>query len=1305
MHKNQNVCPGTSISQPTPRTKSSTPLRPVLMGAMLVTLIGVALPTSAWSAVPVEKGIATAFSVDYHTVQIEFETTMDLSTVIPANIKVTNRTDASKPLGTLGVAESFHPLTITGKPALSPNTYWLGFSGEMRQNGPGIVTISNMQDVNHVPITTSLTYWIDGIGIAPTANSLVLNTASNPTGATLVPCTVTFSEPVQNFDISDLVFTPSANVSYTGPFITGGSTSYTIEFRNVVASGNNTGTITCAFQPSPTIQDLAGNPLVTPVTLAPLVAQLDQLKPTVVSVTCPSPTNNPQFVVTFNKDVVNFNDPATDLAISRDVNSSLAWTGVNPPSGSGRVYTVSFQGVVGYGPLTLQVLTSDIRDAAYNQLIAPSTPFTVTVDTVQPRVVAITPTTSGPTSATSIGYTVQFDKPVAGFVAADLIAGGAGVNSTGAQVFGNDWDTTYSVQITGVSGNGCLGLHIRTGDQGSALHDQAGNKLYSSVTSSCVTIDNTGPIANNIFPSSAYIQGGTLPFTVFFNDSVKQFDAPNDLVITTFGTVTYAGTSIQGAGQLWTVFVAGISGEGTLTLAVNTKSNVCDLSNNGLISSVTSAPVVNVDITRPRVPSIGITSANPTNSTTASFSVHFSEYVKNFTDTADLSFAETQSASHAAATILGVGTPILGGYQDYTVNLTGVQGTGTISLAVNTVSDVKDLAGNSLDSSATSQLLVVDNTPPTVTVTPLLTKSQTPALGGLAGDNLAADSVNVTVNGHTHPAVLDAGTGTWSIAAWPDTLPQGTYDVAATVTDRVGNTAGDTTTNELTVDITAPTVTVNLETTGDTTPFVSGTVSDNVGVGSVTFTVNGHTYTATVSGNAWNGQVTDPLQTSLPYAYQQYDVQVTATDTAGNAGNDSTTNELIFDPNVPLVYVDTLFTSSSSPTVTGSASYKAPATDIASVSVTVNGVACPVTLLALTGSTRGWTANVPSVLSEGSYDVVAHALDNAVPERSGKDGSTNELTIDKQGPTATFALLEESPTNADAMHVTVTFNEPLRSTLDSSGLALSGTLKDDATVSVSGAGLVYTVTVTPNDPSDDGTIGIQLKPAVTDRALNPYAGSASPEWAFNNWCGFIAHPQGAGTYSGDPHTFHVQACFGNSIPVYAWKWSDNAKTVHDVGTDSPDLVVSDVTGKAGVYWCEVTYYGVTNSSNKGTLLVADHPSVVQEPQDAQRMVGDRCDFSVVAEGGFPPLTYEWLKDGLRINNATSNALSIAKIEWHDAGTYQAVVTDVLGTSAQSRLATLEVNGQPAPVAGLGGMAVLAGVCALIGCRSKSGRRK
>ncbi|MBU2984802.1 tandem-95 repeat protein [Saccharophagus degradans] len=97
---------------------------------------------------------------------------------------------------------------------------------------------------------------------------------------------------------------------------------------------------------------------------------------------------------------------------------------------------------------------------------------------------------------------------------------------------------------------------------------------------------------------------------------------------------------------------------------------------------------------------------------------------------------------------------------------------------------------------------VVDNIAPVVTITSLSTADSTPALSGTVDDTAAA--IQVTVNSANYVANNNAN-GTWiladnTIAA----LTHGTWDVAVTATDGASNVGSDATSNELVVDLEAP---------------------------------------------------------------------------------------------------------------------------------------------------------------------------------------------------------------------------------------------------------------------------------------------------------------------------------------------------------------------------------------------------------------------------------------------------------------------------------------------------------------------
>lgn len=207
--------------------------------------------------------------------------------------------------------------------------------------------------------------------------------------------------------------------------------------------------------------------------------------------------------------------------------------------------------------------------------------------------------------------------------------------------------------------------------------------------------------------------------------------------------------------------------------------------------------------------------------------------------------------------------------------------------------------------------VTIDTVPPSrPTVTSLTTNDQTP---GLSGTIAGADYLDLAVCTPDYSAcyypryTLNKSAGTWQIAndvnsyrGWYDvdgrpvyglyTLPEGTYDVVIDAYDYAGNYMSDTTVNELVIDLTAPTGTVDTAPTTQNTasPEVTGTINDPTATVSVT--LNGNTFTATNKGDGtWvlpAGSITGLTRGGT------YDVAATFTDTVGNHSTDATTDEL-----------------------------------------------------------------------------------------------------------------------------------------------------------------------------------------------------------------------------------------------------------------------------------------------------------------------------------------------------------------------------------------------------------------------------
>jgi hypothetical protein len=87
------------------------------------------------------------------------------------------------------------------------------------------------------------------------------------------------------------------------------------------------------------------------------------------------------------------------------------------------------------------------------------------------------------------------------------------------------------------------------------------------------------------------------------------------------------------------------------------------------------------------------------------------------------------------------------------------------------------------------------------------------------------------------------------------------------------------------------------------------------------------------------------------------------------------------------------------------------------------------------------------------------------------------------------------------------------------------------------------------------------------------------------------------------------------------------------------------------------------------------PFIVIQPQNLVRTNGQAATFTVVAFGD-PPLRYQWQFDGTNINTATNSTYTIASVSATNAGTYDVVITNSVG-SITSALATLTVVSGPA----------------------------
>jgi hypothetical protein len=326
-------------------------------------------------------------------------------------------------------------------------------------------------------------------------------------------------------------------------------------------------------------------------------------------------------------------------------------------------------------------------------------------------------------------------------------------------------------------------------------------------------------------------------------------------------------------------------------------------------------------------------------------------------------------------------------YYSFSFNTSGIAGLMTIKI------DATDSSG-SRQSTVEHQ---VDDDPdaPAITVDPLQTTDSTPQLSGTLDENPSSVTIRVASQTYSISDLVISGSGsnlTWTLDV-QSPIADGTYDVDAEASDALGNTGNDSTTNELTIDATAPTITVDSLTTNDTRPELTGDIDDNSAA--ITIGVDGEQYSGSdvsISGSSpvWKWTLADNAIWSA-LSEGTYNVSAQASDALGNTGNDGTTNELTIDTTAPTITVDSLTTTDTRPELTGTVDDNS-----AAITIGVDGEQYSGSDVSINGSSPVWVWTLADnaiwpALSTGTYDVSAQASDAA--GNTGYDGTTDELEI------------------------------------------------------------------------------------------------------------------------------------------------------------------------------------------------------------------------------------------------------------------------------------------------------------------------
>ena len=267
---------------------------------------------------------------------------------------------------------------------------------------------------------------------------------------------------------------------------------------------------------------MSGNPLLTGGSAAwtesgPAVQSISTVGSTLTN------ASSVQYTVTFNESVTNVLPADFVLAGYPPAGGGAAGT-IASVSGSGSTYTVTVNSVSGNGTLGLNLVDDNSIVNAYNNPLGGLAPgdgtFTdqlYTIDTVAPTISIGSPSVAFATSR-PVTYTVTYAD--AYFNASTLTPGNVTLNATGTAggtLAVSGTGLTRTVTISGISGNGSLGISIAAG---TAL-DLAGNLAPAAGPSTTFIVDDSPPTA--AAPASAtpdHVTGTTTALATLGADSV-----------------------------------------------------------------------------------------------------------------------------------------------------------------------------------------------------------------------------------------------------------------------------------------------------------------------------------------------------------------------------------------------------------------------------------------------------------------------------------------------------------------------------------------------------------------------------------------------------------------------------------------------------------------------------------------------------------------------------------------------------------------------------------------------------------------
>ena len=959
------------------------------------------------------------------------------------------------------------------------------------------------------------------------------------------------------------------------------------------------------------------------------------------------------------------------------LNKTGTANGIVTVSGSGTsTRTVTISGITGNGTLGISIASSTATNASAVKAPAAGPSATFNVNLTVPFVTISAPSVkidnTGP-----VTYTVTYH----GATAVTLAAGNVTLNKTGTAngtvAVSGSGTSTRTVTLSGLTGEGTLGISIAAGTA-----TNAAAKTALAVGPSTTFAVHQGPLVSISAPSASTTVSGPVTYTITYTDATSvTLDEPD---VTLNKTGTASGTvTVTGAGTTTrTVTISAIKGIGTLGISLAAATAVDGSSNTALAAGPSAAFSANNT-----APAIGISAPSVTDTVNSPVT-----YTVSYTGVTNVTLAAKNITLNKTGTANGTVAVTGTGTTKRTVTISGITGHGTlgISIAAGTGTNLSLTPAPAAGPSATAN---IDLTVPFVVISaPSATLANTGPVTytityiGATAVTLANGNVTLNKTGTANGSVAVTGAGTATRTVTISSITgNGTLGIslaAATASNAASKTAlavGPSATFTVhqgpTISVSDPSVastywgpvtyTVTYADATSVTLSEADITLNSTGAADGTVTVTGAgTTTRTVTISNITGIGTLGISIAAGTAV---DGSSNTAPAAGPSATFKTTNAN------PAILISA---PSAASTITGPVTYTVNYSGVNSVtlsaaSITLNTTGTATGTVAVSGTgTSTRTVTISAITGHGTLGI------------SIADGSASNTTYQIPAPSAVSAtfkvslavpfvmISEPSATTATTGPVTytVTYLAATSVTLAQNNITLNKTGTANASVAVTGAGTA-TRTVTLSGITGTGTLGISIAAGTsTDAASHPDLGAGPSTVIYTNLTApaVVISAPSATTATAGPVTYTV-TYFGASdiflgptdITLNRTSTANGTVTVSSSGDTTRTVTISNITG-AGTLGISIGAGTAVDASDNESLAAG--PSTTFSVTNTKPAVVVSAPSGTTTKAG--PVTYTVTYSGV-----TAVTLAAANVTLNKTGTANGTVA-VTGAGTTTRTVTI-----------------------------------